>query len=68
MKGQKRDGYNNYLCIMIGSFDFYPIGGKEQLTEPVNTCFLHLAPGETSTVTQCRSNKLSVCGFRQLAR
>ena len=35
---------------MIGSFDFYPIGGKGQLTEPVNTCFLHLAPDETSTL------------------
>ena len=34
---------------MIGSFDFYPIGGKGHLTEPVNACFRHLVPDETST-------------------
>ena len=34
---------------MIGSFDFHPIGGKGQHTEPVNACFPHLAPDETST-------------------
>ena len=35
---------------MIGSFHFHPIGGKGRQTEPVNACFPHLAPHETSTL------------------
>ena len=34
---------------MIGPFDFHPIGGKGQHTEPVNACFPHSAPDETSS-------------------
>ena len=67
MKGQTRDGCKNYLCIMIGSFDFYPIGGKGQLTEPVNTCFLHLAPDETSTVAFWLAPSHTACDFYSIA-
>ena len=33
MKGQKRDGWKNYLSVVIGSFDFYRIGFKGQHTD-----------------------------------
>ena len=52
---------------MIGSFDFCPIGGKGQLTKPVNTCFLHLAPDETSTFAFWLAPSHTACDFYSIA-
>ena len=52
---------------MIGTFDFYRIVGKGQLTEPVNTCFLHLAKDETSTFAFWLALSHTACDFYSVA-
>ena len=55
------------FALWLASLIFYPIGGKEQLTEPVNTCFLHLAPDETSTFEFWLAPSHTACDFYSIA-